>query len=45
MFRENIKLILSILVIVLVVALGIYLQKMGAPVYGIPGFFEKLLER
>lgn len=45
MSRETIKLILSILVIVVVVAIGIYLQMNDTPVYGIPGLLERLIEK
>lgn len=45
MSREAWKLSLSILVIVVVGALGLYLQKIDAPVYGIPRLLEQLFEK
>ena len=44
MSRESVKLILSVLVIV-VVALGMYLQKIDAPVYGVPALLESFIEK
>ncbi|EMF47163.1 hypothetical protein B481_1325 [Planococcus halocryophilus Or1] len=43
--RESVKLSLSILVIILIVALGIYLQQTDAPIYGIPGILETLFTK
>ncbi|WP_158593257.1 hypothetical protein [Planomicrobium sp. Y74] len=45
MSRETIQLTVSILVIVVVAAIGIYLQKIDAPVYGIPRLLEQLFEK
>ena len=45
MSRKTIKLTLSILVVVAVVAIGIYFQMIDAPVYGIPRLLEQLIEK
>ncbi|WP_171900888.1 hypothetical protein [Planococcus maritimus] len=45
MSRESTKLILSIAIILLIVCLGMYLQKSNASVYGIPGLLEPFLEK
>ncbi|MFP3357510.1 hypothetical protein R0K17_09060 [Planococcus sp. SIMBA_143] len=44
MSRESVQLILSVVVIILVVGLGIYLQKVDAPMYGIPGLLESVIK-
>ncbi|WP_271852558.1 hypothetical protein [Planococcus maritimus] len=44
MSRESVKLILSVVVIILVVGLGMYLQKVGASMYGIPGLLESVIK-
>lgn len=43
--RESTKLILSIAIILLVVGLGVYLQEINAPVYGIPGLLEPFIKK
>lgn len=45
MSRESVKLVLSVLVIVFVVGLGMYLQKIDAPVYGVPALLESFFEK
>ena len=44
MSRESVKLILSVVIIILVVGLGLYLQNIDAPMYGIPGLLESVIK-